>query len=1054
MTNLRELAARSFRFYRRPNLASMAGAAIATAVLTGALLVGVSVTGSLRDLAAAKLGRTAQVLSSSTGFFREALAAEMAPAGVGEAAPLIAIEGDAVLPAGGARRVSGVQIYGVDSRFWKFHRVNDATPPRRGRAAISSELARELGLHDGDPFVIRLEKPSAIPRESLHGRKEDSGKTIRLSVSTVLDRSAMGEFSLRPKQDPTLAVFVPLEALAKDLDRSGRVNTILFDSNAKPDLGKVTADDLGLRVRSAPGGRLNIETESGVLAPALVDAIRQVAPDAVNYLTYLVNRLTAAGGATTPYSLVTAAPLPDPPGSIVLNRWAADDLKVTPGAEIEIEYYYWQPQGQLEVRTSKRKLTRIVPTEDDRTLAPEYPGITDSDSVSNWDPPFPMNLKLVRPKDEEYWKKYRTTPKAFLPLADGQSLWGSRFGNVTVARTVASDPAELVRRLRAKLDPAKMGLLLVNLLDGSGGGVAKGSTDFGEYFLYFSFFLMISALLLLVLFFQFGLEQRYSQLGMLRAIGYRVSDVRRLVLWEGLATAFAGSLAGVPFGVLYSWLILVGLRTIWRGAVGTSDLTLHITWEPLVEGWLAGFFCAAGTLALAIRRVGRMTPRALLAGPQPDDLGGRARNNRRPVYAAAGSGVAGVGLAIVAAASKLDATAGFFGAGALILVAALCEIWVVISRSLVSLGTLRRLGYRNASWNPARSTLSIALVASASFLLVALESFRVQDPVKGTGGFALLAESQIPIVHDLNSPAGREATGLASRPELAALRFVPFRLRAGEEASCLNLYEPRNPRVIGVSAAFRSSGRFDAPWNLLMTQSPNDGTIPAIGDANSLEYVLHKSVGDVVELAGGVRLKIVGMLNGSVLQGELIIAEERFVEAFPDEQGYRFFLIDGPRTAAVAAALNDALSDFAFRAVDAAGRMAAYHQVENTYLSTFQVLGALGLLLGTAGLGAVLLRNTVERRRELALLSAVGYRAGDLRRMILAENLFLSLSGLVAGLAAAAIAVAPALLSRSFAFGGGAVSILVAVPLIAIAGSTWAIRLVGRSNLVDALRGG
>ena len=79
------------------------------------------------------------------------------------------------------------------------------------------------------------------------------------------------------------------------------------------------------------------------------------------------------------------------------------------------------------------------------------------------------------------------------------------------------------------------------------------------------------------------------------------------------------------------------------------------------------------------------------------------------------------------------------------------------------------------------------------------------------------------------------------------------------------------------------------------------------------------------------------------------------------------------------AALESRLADFGFDAEPAAARLAAFHRVENTYIATFQTLGALGLLLGTLGLGAVLVRNAFEQRRELALLRAVGYRARDVR---------------------------------------------------------------------------
>ena len=70
---------------------------------------------------------------------------------------------------------------------------------------------------------------------------------------------------------------------------------------------------------------------------------------------------------------------------------------------------------------------------------------------------------------------------------------------------------------------------------------SKGATDFGEYFTYFSMFLVWSALLLAALFFRLAVEQRARELGLLRAVGFSTARVRRLFLAEGLALALAGA---------------------------------------------------------------------------------------------------------------------------------------------------------------------------------------------------------------------------------------------------------------------------------------------------------------------------------------------------------------------------------------------------------------------------------------------------------------------------------------------------------------------------------
>jgi hypothetical protein len=106
------------------------------------------------------------------------------------------------------------------------------------------------------------------------------------------------------------------------------------------------------------------------------------------------------------------------------------------------------------------------------------------------------------------------------------------------------------------------------------------------------------------------------------------------------------------------------------------------------------------------------------------------------------------------------------------------------------------------------------------------------------------------------------------------------------------------------------------------------------------------------------------------------MSEGNFLKLFPEQEGYRVLLVETApeRTAATAELFERALGDFGADATPTAERLAGFHKVENTYLSTFQALGGLGLLLGTIGLATVLLRNLLERRRELALL-----RAGRLR---------------------------------------------------------------------------
>ncbi len=448
-----------------------------------------------------------------------------------------------------------------------------------------------------------------------------------------------------------------------------------------------------------------------------------------------------------------------------------------------------------------------------------------------------------------------------------------------------------------------------------------------------------------------------------------------------------------------------------------------------------------------------------------------------------GAGVVVVALLIGTALGYVPRVAGFFGAGALSLIAmlSLTSAWLRSGTWGVLRGhgtwAVWRLGWRNTAYRPARSVLCIALIAFATFVIVAVEAFKrdetatLLDRHSGGGGYPLLVETLLPVIHDLNDPAGRDAMNLPAGSALQNVRFDRFRVRPGDDASCLNLYQPKNPRIMAATQDFISSGRFAFhsslaatpeeranPW-LLLNRELDNGAVPVIADANSMTYVLHMKLGDELVLPGSserpVRLRLVAALADSIFQGELLMAEQPFVLRFPEWEGYRFFLADAPlrQTAEVTGLLESRLTDFGVDVASTSGRLAGFHRVEYTYLSTFQMLGGLGLVLGTLGLGAILLRNVLERRRELALLRALGYTQSDFLTMVVAENVFLLVGGLIIGTCCALVAIAPVFLDR----GGRLPTVTLALLLFGVLG-TGLLASVGatiaalRSPLLSALR--
>lgn len=1140
-----QLVKNNLAYYWRTNLAVVVGVATAVAVLAGALLVGDSVRASLRDLFLQRLGKTDHVISAAE-FFREQLAgdlqtqAQFAGDGFAAACPLIALEGN-VSHEPSRRRAGAVRVYGIDERFWKFHALNGKPSPQNREVFVSDSLARELDSQKGDSLLLRIEKPSAIPVESLHGRKEDLGRTLRLTMSDVLPPGSLGEFSVQAQQGPVRAVFVSLKLLQKELGQDSKVNTILISEspNAKRDsdssdhalkrILKATArlEDYGIALRVLRQQQsLSLEKTSTLVDEPLAEAAGTAAESlgmrASPVLSYLANGISSEG-KTIPYSLVTAvdertfvrlkgedrmmlvsALSPGFPPPIILNEWAAGDLGASRGGGVSLEYYYWHENGRLETRTANFYLAAVVPISGiaaDTDLVPEYPGITESPSLADWDPPFPVDLKRVRKQDEDYWDQYRTTPKAFIPLANGQELWGSRFGKLTAIRFSGPSDSSLdqtrdkyQQALQSALEPASRGLNVVAARR-QGLEASRGATDFGEYFLYFSFFLVVSALLLAALFFKLGIEQRLREIGTLQAIGFSAGKIRTLFLAEGLVLSLAGSLTGLAGAVAYGYLILMGLRTWWVDAVGTTLLTLHVSPVSLLLGGLGGVIVALLCIVWTLRRLGTASTRSVLMGTALWDSKVSPRHplsaSPRPLtlsprlIVASAFAITAALVLLAASLHLIGQTAGFFGSGALLLVALLCyqSAWLRKPRrkSIQGAGwpAVLRLGFRNATHRPGRSVLCIALIAFATFIIVAVDAFRRNDRdisgdrKSGRGGFSLLAESLLPLVHDPNTPEGREALNLgvdSGAAAIANVTFTRFRLRPGDDTSCLNLYQPRTPRILAAADDFIRSNRFafqsslagnkdetGNPW-LLLNRELDSGVVPVIGDANSMTYVLHLKLGDEFVLnrtEGPVRLRLVGALSDSVFQSELVMSEKNFLRLFPDQQGYRFFLIDAPESdlSATSAKLEDRLSDYGFDAVPTSERLADFHRVENTYLSTFQMLGGLGLVLGTLGLAAVLLRNVFERRKELALLRAVGYNSTHFTQMVFAENALLLCLGLVTGAVCALLAIAPVFFAR----GGTLPNISMGFLLLAVLISGLTASLVAtwaalKSPLIPALK--
>lgn len=1113
--------------HRRSHLTVALATAVVTAVLSGALLMGDSVRGSLRDLAVNRLGRIDLALESPR-FFRQGLVDDLVGAAsfsgdFTAAAGAIRLAGSAAHGESG-RRAARIFVHGVDDAFLDVaaadFTVPQRVPGRLPEAVINQALATELGAAAGDDLVVSFPLFDAIPRDTLLGRRapESVAGSLRLTVAHVVPDVGAGGFSLTPHQGAPQNIFVDRASLQRRLGHGGQINSLFLaggdrQKSAPESLVKAAesllrsvlrAADLDLHLRRNEGV-VAVESGEFVLRPQVAAAVAAVAEaDGLELRpvqTYLANALRL-GEKSVPYSTIAAvgggalrppfkplvlqdgSPATTPaPDEVLLGQWAAADLGAQVGDVLQVDYYVVGPREELSTETASFTVSGVLaPTglAVDAGLTPDYPGIADAGNIADWDPPFPVNLSLVRDEDEAYWDTYRGAPKAFFAASTAARLWSSRYGHLTSMRLPSAhedDAASLERALVGRLNLEPYGLRF-EAVRANGLRAARGATDFSQLFLAFSFFLIAAAVMLVALLFGLGVQQRASEIGLLLALGFTPVQVRRRFLAESLPVALAGVLAGTGLGVGYAAGLMAALRSIWRPAIGSSELYLHISPLHLLLGALAALLVTMSAVAMTLRRLSRRPATSLLAGvvTQPV-IPGRRRLGKVLAWGALGMALGLLALAVLTGQSSNPGLSFGTGAGLLISGLAFFSSWCRRARRPQAAGnlTLPGMAARNSSWNPGRSILSIALVACATFVIVTVAANRHDDGTAGgdlpagTGGFRLLAESRVPLYQDLNREGDRFELGLNQRASalLSNGHVTSLRLRPGSDASCLNLYAPGTPRLLGVpddlgpKSAFAFQKTIDDsinPWSLLR-KPLEPGVIPALGDASSVQWILHLGLGQdlVMENDSGeeVRLRIVGLFSRSIFQSELLVSEANFLKHFPSHSGYGYFLIETPAEESdeMAAELESGLDQYGLDVVSTTRRLAQFQSVENTYLSTFQSLGGFGLLLGTLGLGIVLLRNVLERQGELATLRAFGYRRHRLGRLVLAETGFLLFSGVALGSLAALLAVTPRLLAGDLQlpwFGLGRT--LGLVLLVGMISGLAAVRGVLRTPLLHVLK--
>ncbi|MEO0414922.1 MAG: FtsX-like permease family protein, partial [Verrucomicrobiota bacterium] len=907
---------RSLTHYWAVNLAVLLGAALTSAILSGSLVVGDSVKESLRRNAADRISGIGSVLVGGDRFFTEELAEKLGDG----SAPILQVEGT-VSAKGGQVRSNRVQIVGVTDAFWQLSQA--AASPAEGQdwTLINDVLADRLGIEAGDRLICRVEIPGELSKDAPLSGETEKTKPFPKKVTQVIGAEYLGRYSLRAEQVPRGTVFLPIGELQSLLEKAGKAN-LLLTSNEDGDAFRSevesawTLADASLKVKEGrlSSSRVFIDADTANLA------MDSAGSSAAAVTTYLANKIHH-GEKFTPYSMIsgvtpeTVGLVPDDLGDdeIVLSRWLADDLNAKEGDEIELAYYVVEMGRTLREDSATfrvKGIGEIGRSGWDRSWTPDFPGIFDVDDLDEWEPGIPIDRKLIRDKDEDYWDTHRATPKAFISISAARRIFGNRFGDTTSVRLNGAPTGDFEKALKQGLSLKDIGLEVRSVKRDSAEAVGQ-SFDFGSLFASMSFFLIIAALVLTALVFVFGVESRINQIGLLLAVGWTAKQVRRAFLLEALLLTLIGAVLGLLGGWVYTSLALKGMSGAWQAAASGIDFVYFVKPQTLVIAFLTTVVLGLVVVWWASRRVTKIRPSQLIAGSESIVRPVKPILRTWSFWLALILGLSGVGLLL---APKVEGTMTeqgyFFGAGFCLTLAGVA-IFSCILRALEKpssgVASLSALGRQNAVRRKGRSLAVVGLMATGVFMVTAINSFRLEGDRganrrdSGTGGFAYMGESTLPIYEDLNGADGRAKYGLDQFSDVD-FTIIPFRVSSGEDASCLNLNRAQRPRLMGVDferlvslkeVPFNFMKPAGSDWQILADQSFD---IPAVVDMNTATYALGAKLGGEIEYESSgekpFAVTLAGFIETSILQGSLIIDEQDFIERFPDAGGYRFFLLD------------------------------------------------------------------------------------------------------------------------------------------------------------------
>ena len=952
--NIQNLIIRNISKYKSFYRLIAVAVVVAVAVITGSLVVGDSVRSTLVKRVDERLGNTETIIFSKYSYLNYKILENS----------LLKDNSRGILLLNGFVSVSGkltpVMVWGVDD-----------LEIERGKTKINSALYNEIKAEKN--IVLRLPSAGMVPLGSMFVT-DTYTTSLRLELDTIISVEQGGNLNLKNEQTIPLNIFVNREELAETMGISGKINVILSDKI-------ISKEDFASSWNYKLSG-LNVETKNEAttitsdrifiqnkvvetLCDSTSNRIYTYLANSINvhkaFIFYIetcgeISERTHIDANIIPYSFITAVDFYKgkklKSDEIILSDYAVQRLNkrlnVGQNDNISINYFVSKQLKTLVEDSVFLKVGKIIPIKDlqaDKTLSAEFPGLSNVERCTDWNSDLPINMNLITDEDEDFWKKYKNTPKAIVPYSTLAPRWENAFGSATALQITDT----------SRLNDLSYEMFDIQLIYPREAGItaAKSGVDFSSLFLSLGFFIIISAAMLMLVPLSEMLFRRRNELDLLKATGFSNKRIARLLLRESTPIVLVSAIVGVIVGLLYTYLVLFLLGNVWKGATHTDGFRVYPDLMTIAIGMSIGIVFS---LSLLYIRIVRALHRGVMLTPKL-----RKANAKKPLDT-----------------SKLMWSSIFYNRKQAMLSFITLAFGVLI---VFSVG-LNRRSFADSSQ---------MRTATGGFALWVETAVPVYHNINTEEGRAKLALTDLPkeaqvvqllkysaddaSCHNLNKVVTPNVLGI----DIDELLNSDFEIsKFLHQCGC---------------------GKMGCEISNFFASYP----ITAFVDETVLQWSLGKKLGDILEYLGEkgdtIRIKLAATLSNSIFQGSILIDKTSFSEIWSEISGSEIMLVNVPndKIAETKTLLSQALNNYGVRVTTTNERMKLFYSVTDTYLTIFLTLGGLGLLLGIFSFVIVVRKNLLARTQEITLYRSLGFNEKRIFNLLYKENIIIPIFAIFIG---------------------------------------------------------